>query len=80
MLVLDSEDDTDHPIACSTVHQHADPNASTCEDCNEPPEPVLEGVEEGVAVESTTCKVTGSDKWKQMNDNNLPNNNNIAGH
>ena len=78
MLVLDSEADTDYPIAYSAVYQYADPDASTFEDFNLPPQPVLEGVQEEVAVQNTTCKVTASDKWKKIDKNNLPKNDNMA--
>ena len=76
MLVLDSDDDTNCPMACSAVCDHADPDASTHDDFNLPTEPVHEGVQEDVAVENRTYNITESDKWKKIDKNNDEDNDN----
>ena len=78
MLVLDSEDDANYPIAYTAIYLYADQDASTYEDFNLPPQPVLEGVEEDVVVRNTTYEVTASDRWKKIDSNNVEENNNMA--
>ena len=58
MFVLDSDEATDCPMACSAIHQCVDPEVSTL-DCHiVPPDPVLEGVEEDSGVNKTIHTVT----------------------
>ena len=73
MFVLDS-DGTDCPTACTATHQCTDTEASTFEDFIVSADPVLEGIEEDVGVNDAVCRVTSSNQWEKIDENNLPDN------
>ena len=78
ILLLDSDNGTDYPMAYTAIYQYVNTEASTFEDFNVSPDPVLEGIEEHAGVDNTIYKVTGGDEWEKIDKNNLPENNNTA--